>query len=70
MAGPAPEIIRQMAKHDFFLEYIAFQVKLFASRYNVQAGVRVALHRQQFISWAEILLKYGNAEGLPKHFTI
>jgi hypothetical protein len=27
MAGPAPEIIRQMAKHDFFSEFIAFQVK-------------------------------------------
>ncbi len=27
MAGPAPEIIRQMAKYDFFPEFIAFQVK-------------------------------------------
>ncbi|MGY4310784.1 DUF262 domain-containing protein [Bradyrhizobium sp. JR3.5] len=27
MAGPAPEIIRQMAKHDFFAEFIGFQVK-------------------------------------------
>jgi hypothetical protein len=27
MAGPAPEITRQMAKHQFFTEYVAFQVQ-------------------------------------------
>jgi hypothetical protein len=27
MAGPAPEIIRKMAKHEFFSEFITFQVK-------------------------------------------
>lgn len=27
MAGPAPEVAREMAKHQFFTDYIAFQVK-------------------------------------------
>ena len=49
---------------------IALQVKVFAPLYDVQAGMRVALHRQQFVARAEILLKYRNTERLPEHFAI
>jgi hypothetical protein len=48
----------------------AAPIQILKITHQVHPGVSVTLHRQQFVSTAQVLLEYWNAESFPKNIAI